>query len=88
MPMLRLKTSPQVAIRDARRLQLFFEEALATLGFMSAITTALVVVFGTLPPERVNLLTHVSFALLTVALFGFEVTVYQHLYPESLSRDQ
>ncbi|OYT69606.1 MAG: hypothetical protein CFK52_13360 [Chloracidobacterium sp. CP2_5A] len=88
MPMFSVKTPARAAGGDARRLQLFFEEALATLGFMAAITTALVVVFGTLEPERVNLLTHVSFALLTLGLFGLEVTVYQHLHPDSPARDQ
>lgn len=82
MPMFPFDVSARAAVGDARHLRLFWEEVLATVGFMTAVTTALVVVFGTLQPERVNLLTHVSFALLTAALFGFEVTVYRHWRPE------
>lgn len=85
MPLFPFFASAPSAVGKARHQSLFWEEVLATLGFMLAITTALVVVFGTLPAARINPLTHVSFALLTVALFGLEVTTYQHLFARQLS---
>ncbi|MFQ3581840.1 MAG: hypothetical protein SNJ67_07880 [Chloracidobacterium sp.] len=79
--------SARVAVGNVHHVRLFWEEVLATVGFMVAITTALVVVFGTLPAARINLLTHASFALLTIALFGLEVTVYQHLNARQTSSE-
>jgi hypothetical protein len=88
MPLFPFAVSARSAVGNARHQSLFWEEVLATLGFMLAITTALVVVFGTLPSARINLLTHAAFALLTVALFGLEVTTYQHLFAKQSVRDE
>jgi CBS domain containing-hemolysin-like protein len=82
MPLFPFTVSARFAVGNSRHQALFWEEVLTTLGFMLAITTALVVVFGTLPPARINLLSHASFVLLTVALFGMEVTTYRYLFPE------
>ncbi len=82
MPMFPFDVSARAVIGAARHRRLFWEEVLATVGFTAALMTALIVVFGTIESERINLLTHVSFALLTVALFGFEVTFYRHWHSE------
>ncbi len=88
MPLFPFVVSARSAVGKVRHQSLFWEEVLATLGFMLAITTALVVVFGTLPPARINLLTHAAFALLTVALFGLQVTTYQHWFAKPVARDE
>ncbi len=88
MPLFPFTVSARFAVGNSRHQALFWEEVLATLGFMLAITTALVVVFGTLPPARI--ISSMLFVLLTVAaldggdtyryLFLDQTSVCKHLY--------